>query len=57
MTEDRSPEKHGSGAGDDHQLRMTTNQLEQKTVEVPQEQIEKTDTNVNTESSAERQWR
>ena len=31
---------------------MTTNQLVQKTVEVPQEQIDKTDTNVNTELSA-----
>ena len=34
-TTDRSSDKHGSGA-------VTTNQLEQKTVEVPQEQIVKT---------------
>ena len=31
---------------------MTTNQLVQKTAEVSQEQIEKTDTNMNTELSA-----
>ena len=52
-TTDRSSDKHGSGAvtntpGSARQVaegvseRVTTNQVEQKTVEVPQEQIVKT---------------
>ena len=36
---------------------MTTNQLVQKTIEVPQEQIEKTDTKLNTELSAVMNYR